>query len=414
LARRLWLGLLCAALLASGVLVIATGADSADPVPPGTMTMIDAVAWALSRSDFLALVEHQAARARLEEQEAIRSADRIDPEAVTTYEVAMIKYLQPARATSERFLAERRVLATREDLTLQIRIAYLGVLTADRVVQVAAEGVAGAEQHVRVAQSLFKAGMVPRKDILDAEARKAEIETGLAAALKGQAAGRLGLAMLLGLEVDRLPALVQSSATLPAIDPPPGDDRWVRIAQAGRFEAVQMDEMVKLSALNLQLANEYPSGSTSIPWSLVPGDWLPPDWTPPSEEPSWERSERYTIPVARSQHQEALLGRKMRLDELALQVRLANLDIREAEQRVALSAIAAEASQEGLRLSRLRYEAGMATSLEFMAAQVALSQAQTQHVRAGWDLAAARARFIHAISVGSRSSSQPSYGTSTR
>lgn len=394
---------LCIALLFSSVLALTSGADSADPVPPATLTMTEAVGWALSRSDLLALVEQQAARVRLEEQEALLSADRISSDAVTTYEVAMIKYLQPARATSEKFLAERRVLATRDDLTLQVRLAYLGLLTADRLVQVAQEAVSGAGQHVRIAKSLYAAGMVPRKDILDAEARMAEIETGLAAAQKGQAAARLGLAMLLALEGDRLPALVPSSAALPPIDPPPADDRWVRISQAARFEAVQMEEMVSLSALNLRLAQEYPSGSMSIPWSLIPGDWLPPDWTPPSEEPSWERSERYTIPVARSQYQEALLGRRLRHDELALQVRLAHLDIREAQQRVELSAVSAAASREGLRLSRLRYEAGMSTSLEVMAAQVALSQAESQQARAAWDLEAARARFAHACGSGSRS-----------
>jgi len=92
---------------------------------------------------------------------------------------------------------------------------------------------------------------------------------------------------------------------------------------------------------------------------------------------------------------EALLDRTRK--QVALEVRTALLNLREAEERRQTTAANVEQAREALRISQVRYNAGVATNVEVTDAQVALTEAQTNQVNADYDYLDAQAALTRAL-----------------
>jgi outer membrane protein TolC len=367
------------------------------------LSLAEAQGVASLNSTYLRMLRAQLDQAVLKEAEAVRSADLIAEDSVASYEMAQVKYLQPAQAAAQRRIAQARLAGGAYNLDLQVRVAYAGLLSAQRFLGLAETAAARAADQVRLTRHLEAAGMVARKDVLDAQAREADLRAGLATAQKSAELARLGLLRLLGDGRQELPPL--DPGTVIAVLPSWGPEAYVSEALAKRFEIRQVEEHHALAVLNLQMAKQYPSGGlpiTRLPDGIeIPG--LPPDFT---FEPSWERSERYTIPLAELQVVEAACGVTLQREEVAFQARSAYLDWAEASARAGLLGAAVDAAREGYRLAGLRYEAGMATNLETLAAELTLRRAETDQAHADFGQHLAAAKLLHVASPGFRSAGQ--------
>lgn len=396
------LGVMLLVVAAAGLWAFPSGAGSAEPAPgQAPLSLEQAKELCRRNSALTAMADAQLDRAVLEDEEARLVADEISEDMITSYEAAAIVYLQPEQAAVERKLAERKVEAVGENLDLQVTRAYTGVISARRFVSLAEAAADRAADQVAVTDRLYQAGMAAYKDVLDARAREAEARSGVVSAQKGARLAELGLLRLIGGDLAELPPLDAGDVlgdTATGIDQF-DIDQCVELAKARRYEAVSTREYLALAELNLELARTYPSGG--LPLDLIvelPGIELPPDW---SYEPSWERSERYTIPLAEAQLQEAWAGYVLQLEELEFQVRGAGLDVWEAAEKAELYGPAVRAAEEGLRLARLRYQAGMATGLEVAVADLAYSNAQTEYQQALYQHRLAVAALRHASGRGS-------------
>jgi len=364
---------------------------------PPPLSLAQARSIAAANSNLLRMVAAQLEQAVLKDEEARRSADQVSPDDISSYELAQIKYLQPERAAADRRLAEAKLEGTRANLDLHVSTAYAGVLSAERFLGLAMTAAERAREQVQLTRQLEAAGLVARKDVLDALAREAEISANLASARRGAELARLGLLRLLGDGRTQLPRLDPSS--LPAEVQDRDASSWAELALANRYESKQVDEYVRLAERNVELARQYPSGGfpvTSLP--DIPG--LPPGLI---VEPSWERSNRYAIPLAEAQRDEAVYGRLLQREELVFQAKSAYLDYLEARERALLLGPAVDAAHEGYRLAGLRYEVGLATNLEVLAAELALRQAEANQAHAWHQLHLAVAKLISATGPGYRS-----------
>jgi outer membrane protein TolC len=83
--------------------------------------------------------------------------------------------------------------------------------------------------------------------------------------------------------------------------------------------------------------------------------------------------------------------------QVALEVRTALLNLREAEERRQTTAANVEQAQEALRIAQVRYRAGVGTNVEVTDAQVALIEAQTNQVNAEYDFLDAQAQLARAL-----------------
>jgi outer membrane protein TolC len=84
---------------------------------------------------------------------------------------------------------------------------------------------------------------------------------------------------------------------------------------------------------------------------------------------------------------------------IELEVKQSLLSIEEARQRIATAETAVTQAEESLRIARVRYEAGVSTSVELTDAETALTQARTNRVNATYDYALALARLDKARGV---------------
>jgi outer membrane protein TolC len=306
----------------------------------------------------------------LDEQQAAETAEAVDEGQVVSYGIAQLKYLLPAKATSDRLLAEAALTALEINLDLQVTNAFVGGLAADRFLALAQNAAGRAEDQVALANKLYQAGMAAFKDVLDAEAKRAEVLAGVVSARKGLELARIGLARLTGLAPGDLPSLDPAGASNAA--PVINVAEAIAAATSNRYEAMQAREYVALAELNLELAQTYPSGS-------------------------------YSALQAEAQLRSALYGQQAQLEELEFQVRVAQLDLDAARQLTVLYEPAVVAAREGLRLAGLRYEAGMAINLEVLVAGLNLASAEANYQNAIYQEMTAVAKLAHASSRGSQS-----------
>lgn len=121
------------------------------------------------------------------------------------------------------------------------------------------------------------------------------------------------------------------------------------------------------------------------------------------DELNLEITARYLTPNTYA-YQEALLSLEQARtafsdaeQDVTLDVRLAYLDLGDAARRIEVLQKAREQAREGLRLAQLRYKAGVATNLEVLSAELALTQAETKAVEADYGYRLAKARYRQAI-----------------
>lgn len=281
-------------------------------------------------------------------------------------------YLARRQAESGKVLAEAGYDLALRSAVLEAYGAYLGVLKAERVTKVSEQNLARARAQLELAQKMEKAGVVPHKDVIDAEVGVANAEAQLTGAKKGLEIARLNLNKALGIDLDRNLELVDSfnRPSEPGLTQQRLDEDTAYALQ-NRFEMIQASENQAVAEYELELAKRY----------LTPNTYL-------------YREVSYRV-------QEAAEQKKLREKETIISVREAYLGVCEAWERLAAYDKALAAASESYRLAELRYKNGITTSIEVVNAQTALLNAETQSVGAIYDYYLARARYDFAVGRGS-------------
>lgn len=377
---------------------------------PGTfvLSLASAIQRAHDISPSLELARIKVEKARLDHDRAASLAGRIPEDAVTSYEIASIKHLYPLQARQSLELAELNLTATYRNVELQVRTAYLRSLLARELVRLAGQAMERAQDHVRLAQKLFDAGTVPYKDVMDARVREADTRASYITAEKNLSLALMALCRVIGLPLD---ARLELEPLVPLLDISGYDmEQHTKQALERRYEMHQALAMTELTRRNLELALAYPSRPSlpglPVDWPDFDFDgipWWPPGLPNPGEgDETPDQSEQYNIPAARLDYQQAVIYYLLTKDEITFQVRQAHLNVAEAKERLAVYDESLQAAREGVRLAGLRYEAGAGTNLEVLAANLALSQAQTAYIAALFEYEIAKAGYVHAGSAGSR------------
>lgn len=298
--------------------------------------------------------------------------------------------------------AQSQEAVAREQVAFAAATAHLAVLRAGDQLQVAREARRRQEAHRAVALSRFEAGAVPKLDLLRADAdlaaaRADEVaaESALAIAEAGynRALGRpanapVSLAPLAEAEAEALTderksveralaarpefaALAARRALAKAQERQASSDRNVRARLTAGV--VQQTETVTSKP------NAWSVG-VSVSRSLWDGGR-----SQSREEAARADAEAVDAGIERARQEVAVSVRQVLLEDAGARARL-----KSAEEEVA-------AAEEGLRVARIAYEAGLRTSVYVTDAQVALTRARTRRVNARYDVALARARWAYAV-----------------
>lgn len=298
-------------------------------------------------------------------------------------------------------VARRRWQQTRDDITLEAKVAYFEVLRARRLREVGQETLKAAEEHLRVTRARFQAGVTARFDVLRSEA---EVEDTRQTLIDDEALVEFAESQfntVLGRPLTT-PVSVTSIEEMPVVEVTL--TKALETAHTHRAELLALQQQVGIAQQQIRAAR---SG-----WK--PNLDLFSNYDR-SKATAFQRSASYamtailTVPLfdsglARSQVAEAQQSLKETeqnaesvRQRVELEVKQAYLNLSRARQRRVTAEKQLAAAAESLRVSEVRYKAGVGTNVEVMDARVAWTRAQWNQVNALYDYLVALAQLEHAM-----------------
>jgi len=292
-----------------------------------------------------------------------------------------------------------------QDLRLEVATAYVEVLRAQRALRAAEATVASLTAYASDVAVMVESEAVARNDLLAARVTLADAEQVRLKAENRHAMALAGYNRLLGEPLDRVPELAglpaeETAAPLPAAP----IDELVERARASRRE------LAGLEARSLALAEQARSENAAR-WPQV---GLMADYQHLENQVlddddfallgvgfSWTLFDAGRIRQRANALNSASRAAAQERDDLqsrvALEVRQAWLDVREAAARVPLTREAVEQAEENLRVGRELYGVGLATNTVVLDAEALRLGAVSNHDNAVLDVALGNLRLKRAI-----------------
>lgn len=290
----------------------------------------------------------------------------------------------------------------RQEIALGAKTSFYNIVSARQLVKMNDEALQSAEEHLRVVQQQYSNGTASQFDELRSEVQVTNYKQSKLAAENALNLAESAFRTALGLPKDT-PVDIQEPDS-----PQVGKfeiDPSVDLAMKNRPDLHELDMAVTLSKLGIKIAkgNILPTMALTGAYSYNPTS------TNSASENMWSVSAGISIPIFDSgvtrakvksaQEDQAVSEATLQQmkEGVALEVRQDVLSIRDAQSRLESSEANVTEAREALRLSQVRFSAGVSTQVEVMDSQVAFTQAQTNYITALNDLRQALAQYDKAI-----------------
>lgn len=299
--------------------------------------------------------------------------------------------------------------AAHNELAYQVTRAFYSVLQAAAQVTVHDETVRSLEEHTRVARARQEAGSAIITDVLNLEVQLAEAREQLIRARNGEQRAIAALNTATGSDVVRESgSLVIEDSEVPPPDETFDADAYLQrpelIAAGLRSEAAgfdaaryRRDRMPRLSAFG---AIDYDSEDASdFEESYLVGAMIEMDLFT-----GGRRGADIAGAIARAKEAEAM--RDELINQLRLDLTQSFLQMNETWERREVASQSVNTAVEALRITRERYEQGVADVTELLTAQVGYTATRSRSVSANYDYLIARSNLKRALGILSTSSNQ--------
>ena len=291
-------------------------------------------------------------------------------------------------------ISKSAMTQTQNDIIITVHEAYYNLLKTRKFEEVAEQSLKERKSHLKDAKAYFKAGLIPKNDMLQSEVQLAGAEIELIRAQNQTIMAASRLNTLLRRPVD---SEIQLEDILKF---EPSNISWeesVQQAKKYRPELKQSEigieqaekniiltkapylPAVSVSANYLKqgddlLANDYPlaGGSSEVKTVMATLEWR--FW-------AWGQSKN-EMAVAKHNVKKAKESQAELLDSIILQVRDAYLAIKEFEFNIGVTEKAIEQAEEDFRINQSRYQAQLSTTTDVLDAQTRLSRARIQYFNA--------------------------------
>lgn len=298
--------------------------------------------------------------------------------------------------------------AARLDLRLEVSRAYWALVTARETVKVLEQSLATATQSLADVRTRVEAGFLPPNDVSRSESQRAHSELMLVEARGRVENVTVDLARLIGLDA---PAPLEPVDALDGA-PSAGPDGQALVTEA----LGQRPELAAIAArasgiearLDAIAATRKPTVAFASGY-----DWARPNPRIFPRQEKWEDSFDITLNVSwqlwdsgrakadRAEavaNQAALTERRRDVEtQIAADVRKSTLDLATSRAALAPARLAVIAAQETRRVVNDRFEAGVATTLDVLDAQLAQMQAELERTRVLADIRLAEARLARVV-----------------
>ena len=285
------------------------------------------------------------------------------------------------------------------DLVVQnVRQTYFNVLQARLLVAVSDAALSRSELNLRSARGFFEVGTKPKSDVTRAEVEVANARVGVIRARNLVRFSETSFANALGLDAT-VPIEIDDVLTYEpvAMDPAQlaaealGNRPELRQAQArldGARAQLSGARARYLPDLTLNGNAGYSSDDALVSTDGVAGVAFSETWSITGQL-TWNLFEGFFTQHRVKETQALLETARANYETVELQVRLeveqAYIAVIDAGERFGATEKAVESAQENLRLAQGRYDAGVGTILELTEAQLSLTNAEADSVRAVTD-----------------------------
>ena len=292
---------------------------------------------------------------------------------------------------------------TKNDIVLAVHEAYYNLLKTRKFVDVARQSLEERKAHLKDSRAYFKAGLIPKNDMLQSEVQLAGAEIELIRALNLSTMALARLNTLLRRPVD---TEIQVEDTL---NYEPSDISWeLAVEQAKKYrpELKQSDISIEQADKNIiltrapylpavsvsanylkqgdnLLAGEYPLGPSEVKTAEATLEWR--FW-------AWGQS-KDKVAAAKYNMKKAQENQVELLDNIILQVREAFVDIKESEYNITVTEKAIEQAEEDFRINQSRYQAQLSTTTDVLDAQTRLTRAKINYYNALYNYKASLTRL---------------------
>ena len=263
-------------------------------------------------------------------------------------------------------LAEAGIDVTVKGIRFGVEAAYYGALSA-RDNRLLAEAAAQRQQDLlRIAEAKYKAGMVAKTEVLDAQVQLAKAEANLLSAKSQEEKAYINLKKLLGLPQDKPIELTDSFDYKPA-DFEVTLEELLKEAQKNRIDIMSAQGSYEIAKLDFDLSSKvYPSNTFIY------------------------KEKEHAMEEARIKLEDTKAA-------VEAEVRQIWLDFEEAKANIPVLDKALEMAEESLRLAKLSYEAGLVRSVDVAAAEEGLKQVQLQRAGAIYNYNLARLKLENVV-----------------
>ncbi len=280
--------------------------------------------------------------------------------------------------------AELDVARQTAEVFLDVAESYYNIQQADALVRIGQSTVENAQISLRDAQSLERAGLGTRFDVLQAQVQLANAQQQLTQALSQQRIARRQLAQILS---------IAPTTTLSAADPVAIAGRWtptleesIALALRTRVELPQLLAQRQLALQNRRVALAALGPQVSVATSFNAIDELADSQTPNygysvGGQLGWTL---FDGGAARAQAEQQVVNAAIAETQftdfrnlIRYQVEQNFFSLQSNFENIQTNTAAVEQAQEGLRLARLRFQAGVGTQREVSDAERDLTSAQS-------------------------------------
>ncbi|USG65379.1 TolC family protein [Brevibacillus ruminantium] len=277
------------------------------------------------------------------------------------------KYVGTAQAKLTSSLNALAVKVTESQIKLGVQQAYYNLLHAQADLDLKKQSLNRAQTQLKVAKAAFDVGTKAKTDILQAEMGVAGAQAALSAAENTLQISEMKFNDMLGVDVNKKWKLAQENKQVaaPSLTLTKAQDK----AQEQRVEMKQKIGELELAELNVKV------------WE------------------DWKLLSTFQGRIARNNVEKAKLAIEDQKRQINMEVAEDYLNLNAAKVAIDFRKKAQEAAAESYRLTNLRYENGLATTLEVIQAEEEFSDKENQYLEAIRNYNLAVVKFENSLGV---------------
>ncbi|MCL5037407.1 MAG: TolC family protein [Chloroflexi bacterium] len=289
------------------------------------------------------------------------------------------------------------------DLVLQIKNDFYGVLLAGSLLDLAKTQEASVTRHLEVARQKYEAGTAAKFDVTRSEVSLASAQEDTILAGNAVDLSKAGFLNTMGISISTDISLKAPEMTCRWEGT---EDECFLLAQKHRPELLIAQKNIDMARLtvNLEKSQLHPNLAldTSYTWA---------NQTALSQPSQWNAAVNLNVPIydggktpSRSSAAEQLLCQaelgRLDLERLVrLDIKQAVLNIHAAEKRIATAEKNLVQADEALKIGEVRYESGLGTIIELNDVQISYTQAGVSYATAVFALQKAIAQLEYAVGL---------------